>query len=247
MSVSASLPSWVTDEPMMAESAAPARPLKCLLVEDSRFDRSLVRYSAERAGVDIQFTDAVTLSEARTNLNQDDFQLILLDRGLPDGDGLDLPAELAEGTRNHGVPTVMLSGGDEDFLGDAARAAGCVDFLSKQNLSAETLAEVIREVMDTHTLFAPDGPGAADEASAELQSLLGELDDLGKLARIKPLASRMTKLISDIRGRIGDDPSWEIQADVDEMSELCLMLWMEVDGAQPPRSIAPMQQRAVRS
>ena len=226
-------PSWVTDEPMLVDRVMPSQPLKCLLVEDSRFDRSLVRYSAERAGVDIHFTDATTLSEARETLRREEFELILLDRGLPDGDGLDLPAELAENMRNQGVPTIMLSGGEEDSLADAARAAGCVDFLSKQDLSADSLASVIRGVMERTNMQARTGASVTSD-SAELQSVLSELDDLTKVARIKPLASRMAKLISDIRIGIDGDVPHDLRADIEEMSELCLMLWLEVDGAQAP-------------
>ena len=227
-----STPSWAIDEQMPSGEAA---PLRCLLVEDSRFDRSLVRYSAERAGVDIQFTDAASLSEARDSLNRDTFELILLDRGLPDGDGLDLPAELTGNARNSGVPTIMLSGGDEDFLSDASRTAGCVDFLSKHDLSAESLAKVIRAVMESR----PSRQHAVVEdaqASEELQSLLVQLDDLAKVARIKPLASRISKLVSDVRQRMGDQMAPEMKADIEELSELALMLWLEVDSAEDSHS-----------
>ena len=225
------MPSWALDEPGPAARVGVTQPLRCLLVEDSRFDRSLVRYSAERAGVDIQFTDAASLSEARDSLNRDTFELILLDRGLPDGDGLDLPAELTDNERNSGVPTIMLSGGDEDFLSEASRTAGCVDFLSKHDLSAESLASAIRAVMDGRPTASPDSATAGDDASEELQSLLTELVDLAKVARIKPLASRISKLVSDIRQRTGENASPDLKADIEELSELALMLWLEVDSA----------------
>ena len=231
MSESNALPSWALDEPSLAGQTATSQPLRCLLVEDSRFDRSLVRYSAERAGVDIQFTDAASLSEARDSLSRDTFELILLDRGLPDGDGLDLPAELTTNARNSGVPTIMLSGGDEDFLSDASRTAGCVDFLSKHDLSAESLAAVIRAVMEGRPSRSA-APVSDDGASEELQSLLGQLDDLAKVARIKPLASRISKLVSDVRQRAGDDMAPDMKADIEELSELALMLWLEVDSAE---------------
>lgn len=211
--------------------ASSARPLRCLLVEDSRFDRSLVRYSAERGGVDIRFVDAATLAEARQSLATEDFELIILDRRLPDGDGLDLAGQLA-GARNAGVPMIMLSGGDTEDLATAAHSAGCVAFIAKSDLSPEGLAKVVRKAVVRHTA------GEADTASDELRMLLGALSDLSRVARMKPLASRLMTVVSDLRMALADADAEAAMA-VEEISELCLLLWLDLDGAERDRGNHP--------
>lgn len=205
------------------------RPLRCLLVEDSRFDRSLVRYSAERGGIDIEFVDAATMAEARERLAAEDFELIILDRRLPDGDGLDLPGHLA-GARNAGVPMIMLSGGDADDLPTASVMAGCVGFIAKNDLSPEGLAKAVRETVVRNTVGTTQ--------TAELRMMLGALSDVSRVARMKPLASRMMTVVSDLRKALADTDTEAAMA-LDEISELCLLLWLDLDGAERDRARKP--------
>lgn len=212
-------------------AAASGRPLRCLLVEDSRFDRSLVRYSAERGGIAIDFVDAPTLAEARQTLAAQDFELIILDRRLPDGDGLDLPLQLGGEARNSGVPMIMLSGGDADDLVPASARAGCISYIAKQDLSPEGLTTAIREAL-LRRMSSRDG------GSEELQLVLAALSDVSRVARMRPFASRLMTVVSDLRRSMADVDSATAMA-LEEMSELCLMLWLELDGpdrdGQKPR------------
>lgn len=221
---------WSSDHDSVRLPAV-TKPVKCLLVEDSAFDRSLMRYSAERAGVEIEFVDATTLAQARTSLLNEDFDLIILDRGLPDGDGLDLRNDLGKATRNRDVPTIMVSGRDDPDTEELARIAGCVDFLAKQDLSPDELSRVLRSVLK-------QGDAAPDDArfeitGTEFELLLQALDQTKRIRRQKPLVSRLVALISELRRDL-DIETVEV---MEELSEIALMLWMEVDTvrAEPPR------------
>lgn len=212
---------------------ASLKPVKCLLVEDSAFDRTLLRYSAERAGVEIEFVDAATLSVARQSLIDDDFDLIILDRGLPDGDGLDLRDDLGEGRRNNGVPTVLISGSDDPHTVDHARIAGCADYLAKQDLSPEELSRVLNSVLQVGDAQPP--MAEIPVVSTEFELMLKVLNHSSRISRLKPLVSRLVSLVSDIR-RGQEDPSI-----IEEMSELCLMLWMEVDASENETEPPPLR------
>lgn len=213
---------WSSDQDSVRLPAV-TRPVKCLLVEDSALDRSLMRYSAERAGVEIEFVDAATLSQARTSLLNEDFDLIILDQGLPDGDGLDLRADLCKATRNRDVPTIMVSGRDDPGTEELARIAGCVDFLSKQDLSPDELSRVLRSVLKQADP-APD-QSRFEITSTEFELLLQALDQTKRIRRQKPLVSRLVALISELRRDL-DIETVEV---MEELSEIALMLWMEVD------------------
>ncbi len=100
--------------------------LSLLVVED---ERSLSKLWAMELGDLIEPTLAYSLAEARAKLKARAFDVILLDLHLPDGNGLDLLAEVVE----HGDPSavIVLTGhADLDSAIQALRL-GAYDFLLK--------------------------------------------------------------------------------------------------------------------
>jgi DNA-binding response OmpR family regulator len=115
------------------------RPI--LIVDD---DRALRATLAEQLAVDGEFTavEAATAGEAEDKLNAADarFDAVILDVGLPDGDGRDLCAKL----RRQGmkVPIIILTGSDEES--DVVRGldSGANDYIAKPFRLAELLARL---------------------------------------------------------------------------------------------------------
>jgi DNA-binding response OmpR family regulator len=115
------------------------RPI--LIVDD---DRALRATLAEQLAVDGEFTavEASTAGEAEDKLNASDarFDAVILDVGLPDGDGRDLCAKL----RRQGmkVPIIILTGSDEES--DVVRGldSGANDYIAKPFRLAELLARL---------------------------------------------------------------------------------------------------------
>jgi len=116
-----------------------------LIVDDDRALRSLL---VEQFAVDGEFTavEAGSVGEAETCLGNADnrFEAIILDVGLPDGDGRDYCARL----RRQGVklPIVMLTGSDDES--DVVRGldAGANDYIAKPFRLAELLARLRAQV-----------------------------------------------------------------------------------------------------
>jgi DNA-binding response OmpR family regulator len=115
------------------------RPI--LIVDD---DRALRTTLAEQLAVDGEFTavEAATVSEAEEKLGTPDarFDGVILDIGLPDGDGRDLCAKL----RRQGmkVPIIILTGSDDES--DVVRGldSGANDYIAKPFRLAELLARL---------------------------------------------------------------------------------------------------------
>ncbi len=99
-----------------AEQATARR--RILLVEDHEQTRSTLALLLERRGHRV--TGVGSLQAARERAGKEDFDLLISDLGLPDGDGHDLMAELQ---RSHGVPGIALSGYGMET--DIARSRAC--------------------------------------------------------------------------------------------------------------------------
>jgi len=118
-----------------SEALVEARSL--LVVEDDgELRRTLV--DALRA-VCPRIREAATLEEARTACAQEEPDLIVLDLGLPDGDGSQLLRHLRAVTL---VPLIVLTGRENEEEKVALLDAGADDFITKPCGAGELLARV---------------------------------------------------------------------------------------------------------
>jgi two-component system KDP operon response regulator KdpE len=108
-----------------------------LLVEDEKQIRRFVRTALEGHGWIVHETDTVAggLSEASARRPE----LIILDLGLPDGDGIDFLRDLRARSE---VPVIVLSARDREVDKVEALNAGADDYLTKPFGIAELLARV---------------------------------------------------------------------------------------------------------
>ncbi len=111
--------------------------LRVLVVEDDREIRALIQSSLSVEGFDVQ--TAVTLHEARALLLHAPPDLIVLDLGLPDGDGVELVQQVR---RQHTTPILIVSARHQEAQKIALLDAGADDYLTKPFSVAELLARM---------------------------------------------------------------------------------------------------------
>jgi two-component system, OmpR family, KDP operon response regulator KdpE len=111
--------------------------VKLLLVEDDRELRALLQSSLALEG--FQVRSAASLSEARALLAHDGPELLILDLGLPDGDGAALVREVR---RSSALPILVVSARHLEAQKVALLDAGADDYLSKPFGIAELLARM---------------------------------------------------------------------------------------------------------
>lgn len=108
-----------------------------VLVEDEEAIRRFARMALEGDGCAVH--EAATLKRALIEASTRRPDLVILDLGLPDGDGLDFIAEFRSWSE---IPIIVLSARTAEAEKVAALDAGADDFLTKPFGTAELLARV---------------------------------------------------------------------------------------------------------
>ena len=132
-----------TNDPFTANYPTPtaARPLlglTVLVVEDSRYACEAMRLLCLRSGARIRRADCIR--SARRHLQVYRPSVVVVDMGLPDGNGADLIAELAQAVKEKSV--VLATSGD-DMLEPEAMAAGAQGFLGKPITSLAVFQQML--------------------------------------------------------------------------------------------------------
>jgi DNA-binding response OmpR family regulator len=112
--------------------------MRILLVEDSELLAESVRLGLERAGFSIDVFD--TLMDSRAAVASVQYDAIILDLGLPDGDGLDLLKELR--TANNLTPVLILTARDSVEERVRGLNAGGDDYVLKPVAMEELVARL---------------------------------------------------------------------------------------------------------
>jgi DNA-binding response OmpR family regulator len=111
----------------MSQRRPEVRPYVILLVEDNEDARSIYAAYMRNAGHEV--IEAATLDAASAAFDERRPDLVVLDRNLPDGDGLDLARRWRSIASEPPIIMVTASGQDSDM--HAALGAGCDVFLTK--------------------------------------------------------------------------------------------------------------------
>ncbi len=144
-----------------------------LLVEDNVGVAKWVRIALEDCGCRVLW--ATRIEQARNLLGQHDFDAAVLDVTLPDGNGMDLVAELR--TRDHPCAAVVFTGNVGSTAARTAAGLGVAEFLKKPVPPDRLIRAVETAVQRTEALRAFCGPGGMPDAAVIRDSVEARLPD----------------------------------------------------------------------
>lgn len=125
--------------------------MKILLVEDNQGDARLIREMlAEVTTEQFDLVHVESLSDALKTLTQEPCDIILLDLGLPDSQGIDTFNNVYE--RAKMVPIVILTGLSDEAFAITAMRQGAQDYLSKNDVEPNLLARALRYAIERKRL-----------------------------------------------------------------------------------------------
>lgn len=168
-----------------------------LVVEDEPALRKFVRATLLAHGYRV--VEAASVREALQLATGHNPDLILLDLGLPDGDGLALTEQIRGWSR---VPIVVVSARGREADKVAALDAGADDYLTKPFGVAELLARLRVALRHAAAARAPELPPVQALGAVSLDRVRREVKKAGELLHLTPTEYRLLLLLADHVGKV---------------------------------------------
>lgn len=143
-----------------------------LLIDDHPLVQVALEAALSRAPIPLQLYAVSSEQQARDYLRDHQVDLIILDIGLPDSDGLELLKRLKSHDRQQAV--LIYSAQEERMYRLMAAAAGAVGYIAKRQPMEQLLAAILAVLGGQRAfpaLSAADAPAAASLTSKEQQIL----------------------------------------------------------------------------
>lgn len=129
----------------------PASPIKILLIEDNLAEARLIQeFLKETKSKQFSLVHVKRLREALAQLDQEAFDVILLDLTLPDSQGLASLAVLTDQTPS--LPIVVLTNTNDDEMAIEAVRQGAQDYLVKRQVNVEVLVRSLYYAIERHQI-----------------------------------------------------------------------------------------------
>jgi len=129
-------------KPSLETEASVLKGIKILVVEDDAFNQKIVNLLLSRYGASLTFADNGL--EALAKLEQDTFDVVLMDLHMPAMNGFEATLEIRKQARYAQLPVIALSAGVTDEEKQSCLSVGMNDFVAKPINKVELLATLER-------------------------------------------------------------------------------------------------------
>ncbi|TWI66279.1 two-component system KDP operon response regulator KdpE [Pseudoduganella lurida] len=171
-----------------------------LLVEDEPQIRRFVRLALEEEGWNVQ--ESVTLQRGLIDAGTRRPDIVILDLGLPDGDGVDLIADLRKWSQ---VPVIVLSARVSEEEKIRALDAGADDYLTKPFGVGELLARV-RAMARRRRVPEQDSNGVVQFGDVKVDLQARMVTREGQMVHLTPTEYRLLSVLVNNAGRVVTNP-----------------------------------------
>ena len=166
-------------------------PLKCVLMDDSRFDRRYLRSVAAQSRFDLDFVETSSIAETRAVIEEGSVDMVLLDYRVPDGDGIEFARQISRDPKYAGLPIIVVTGEGSERAAIQALRSGAADYLQKDDITKEIFDQAIENALTRAS-------GGHSEQTQRLSELLDENATLRRsaVANMRLLKGQTLPLLS---------------------------------------------------
>jgi two-component system, OmpR family, KDP operon response regulator KdpE len=176
--------------------SAPDMPGKVLVVEDEAEIRRFVRLSLQAESLDVAEADSVQRGLIEAGTQRPD--LVVLDLGLPDGDGIDFIRGLRAWSE---IPVIVLSARTTETDKIAALDAGADDYLVKPFGTGELLARV-RAQLRRHPRANAEAPSVLEFGDVRIDLVHRGVERGGAALHLTPIEYRLLTHLASHPNRV---------------------------------------------
>jgi signal transduction histidine kinase len=203
--------------------------LRVLVVEDNPTDALIVRGSLHNEATrTFEVVDVPTLAEALEQLERREIDVVLLDLGLPDSEGL-ATLRTTRG-RFPSIPLIVFTGQQDDDLGLQALKDGAQDYINKNEITGPLLARMLRYAIERNRAELE-----REEARRQLEELNRTLEQ--KVAERTALAEQRLKQLRQLARELATAEQRERRRIAcllhDDLQQLLVAAKLQIDGWQP--------------
>jgi DNA-binding response OmpR family regulator len=150
-----------------------------LVIEDDEIDRKAMRRYLESETPDIEIVESHDCAGGLSELAKHNFDCILLDYQLPDGDGIEFLQKLMLSDVKY-PPVLFLTGQGDELLAVEAIRSGAADYIPKDILSANRLNRSIENSIRFHELEirAKDAETKLATSEEKYRTIVEKISDL---------------------------------------------------------------------
>jgi CheY-like chemotaxis protein len=153
-----------------------ATKYRVLLVEDSSSDVLLLKDALGTADVEYDLVHVERLDRALGCLQREAFDLVLLDLGLPDSNGVDTVVRLRQSAP--AVPILVLTALNDPAVGLQTVRRGAQDYFVKQNIRAEPVSRAVRYAIErAQAVHRTEETRQREEQTREIQGMMRLAED----------------------------------------------------------------------
>ena len=205
--------------PIVPQPNPVARTMRVLIIDDNQFDRTRLCRMIEKMPMDVQICEAETLTKGWYQLGQVKYDIIILDNELPEGPSLAALTRLREHKVNGRSPIIMVSGSAAAVVAVSALKRGCVDYISKSDLSQNVLETAMEFAVSKTTQDAQNDMGLKGAITSKIQSFL-EAQSECFYPEIATILSDLNRLRASVG--VQDDM---LDHQLAEIEQRCVGLW----------------------
>ncbi|WP_261385396.1 response regulator [Vannielia litorea] len=138
--------------PTATSTAMPTR-LRALVIDDDDIDHLRLQRICERAGLDLDITEAYTIAEMRKKLDTP-FDVAFIDYNLGMETGLDALKVILGHEEQAQIIPIMLTSVTRRAIAVEAMRRGCADYLVKEELSVDNLRKSMVSAFERRMFYA---------------------------------------------------------------------------------------------